>query len=501
MGRKCLKKESIFKVVISGVIAICLIMWAFYLSMGSPLNPKSLRLPDIDSSIFIYFGYGLHNGKIPYVDMVDHKGPLLWTIQWIGLLLGDLKMEGIWLLEWIAMSVNMLCLYRCARLFQLEKIICAGAAVLASIPLIHLLQGGNFSEEWALPFILISVYIFLDYFLNEQLNWFRVIICGSCFGAVLLIRANEIGVWIGFIVVVLLRMIFRRQWEEIGKCILGFSVGVCIVFVPYLIYYGANDAIDEMWRWSFAENVQYVEKGGGIFSTHTIKYFFGLDKMLYMPMAIMIPLLLLKKRFDWIWGSVFTYICSLILCTMGGRTFPHYAIVMIPCLIIPISYILQEITFFVGKYQYIVFLALLMVLGKIELIDSIQDHNANIARNFTADENNDSVVQYILDNTKKTDPILVMSLNAYYYDATQRFANTPNFIQHFMYDDDYSLYNTVVKDIRKAPPKLVIMRKYNVDGEPWGEWMIKFYEEMNGMVEEGMYCFYETDFFVAFNRM
>ena len=42
------------------------------------------------------------------------------------------------------------------------------------------------------------------------------------------------------------------------------------------------------------------------------------------------------------------------------------------------------------------------------------------------------------------------------------------------------------------------MRKYNVDGDPWGEWMTRFYEDMCMKTDSGMYELYETDFFVAF---
>lgn len=45
-------------------------------------------------------------------------------------------------------------------------------------------EGGNFTEEYAMPFILWSLYIFLDYFLNEKVSGLRILLCGGMFAFV-----------------------------------------------------------------------------------------------------------------------------------------------------------------------------------------------------------------------------------------------------------------------------------------------------------------------------
>lgn len=477
------------------VIILCLITGALYIVAASPLNPVSLRLPDIDSSIFIYFGYGMRAGKVPYRDMVDHKGPLLWTIQWLGLMIGNGKMTGIWFLEWFMMIADMILLFMCARFFIRNRLMCLLATGLSVEPLIVLLYGGNFSEEWALPFILLSLYIFLDYLMKDRLSSFRIILCGMSMGAVLCLRLNMIGLWLAFVIVVLIDMVIRKDWKIIGRCMIFFTAGICAVILPYIIYYWKEGALKDMWEWSVLRNISYVEIGSAsLFSSGTVAYFMKLDALLYLPFLGMIIMMVIRRDFNRInIGECLFYTVSLLLCTLGGRALQHYAIVLIPAIIIPISYLLACTGKWMGKYHY-----LIIILAVLLLKDSIKVQNANIEKNLNADMNNDSVVEYILENTLESDPILVMSLNAYYYDATGRLANTRYFIQHFMYDYDYTLYDMVIQDIKNAPPKVIIMRKYNVDGDPWGEWMTKFYEDMCRKVEEGMYFYYETDFFVAF---
>lgn len=477
-------------------VFFCLIMGALYIVAASSLNPKSLVLPDIDSSIFIYFGYGLRMGKVPYRDMVDHKGPLLWTIEWLGLTLGNGEMVGIWALEWIMMFFDLFLLFLCARFFIKNKLVCLAAAGLAAEPIVYLFPDGNYSEEWALPFILLSLYIFLDYLVKDKISFLRVFVCGMCMGAVLCLRANMIGMWISFPVIILFRMILKKDWKLAGKCIIGFLCGILAVILPFVVYYACEGALKDMWEWSIIQNVSYVEHGSSrYFEPVMIKFFWKEGKMLYLPLLGMSIVLLLRRKVDLIAGGGYLfYAISLLLCTLGGKPFAHYAMVLIPCLIIPVSYVLYDLGRFTGKYQYIIIFFLLLFLGR----DNIAVQKNNIERTLQADVNNDSVVEYILENTEESDPILVMSLNAYYYVATRRLADTKYFIQHYMYDNDYVLYDTVVQEIEENPPKLIIMRKYNVDGDPWGEWMTRFYEEMCQRTE--IYSVFETDFFVAFKE-
>lgn len=455
-------------------------------------------MPDIDSSIFIYFGYGLHAGKIPYLDMVDHKGPFLWLIQWFGLFLGNWEMTGIWYLEWFMMTVDLLLLFLCARFFIKNRLLCLFAVGLAAEPMVYLLEGGNYGEEWVLPLILCSLYLFLKFFVKEKLSFWDILLCGACAGGVLCIRPNMVGLWITFVIAVLIRLAVNRDGRQMIRCAAGFLIGIGAALLPFVIYYSAHGALEDMWQWSISRNVEYVETGSrSLISWEAMAFFLKKDVLLYVPVVAMTAVLLLRRRFDWMWGNIFFYIVSLLLCSLGGRTFPHYAIVLIPCLIVPVSYVLAGAGSLFGKYQYFIFILLGLAIGKFLVADTVKLQNQYIRTNFSADENNDSVVEYILENTEETDSILVMSLNAYYYDAAKRFANTKYFIQHYMYDYDYSLYETVIDGIQTDPPKVIIMRRYNVDGDPWGEWMTRFYQDM---CANEAYSVYETDFFVAFKR-
>jgi len=71
------KKTKIY--IIISLIAIALIM-----SYCFKTNYWNRNIIGIDSSVFISIGEAMHEGKIPYKDIFDHKGPLIYFINYIG---------------------------------------------------------------------------------------------------------------------------------------------------------------------------------------------------------------------------------------------------------------------------------------------------------------------------------------------------------------------------------------------------------------------------------
>jgi len=55
-----------------------ILMMAFITSLSLNSNPFSDFLPGHDSSMFIYFGQAMNNGKIVYTEIFDHKGPMIF---------------------------------------------------------------------------------------------------------------------------------------------------------------------------------------------------------------------------------------------------------------------------------------------------------------------------------------------------------------------------------------------------------------------------------------
>ena len=51
----------------------------------------------VDQSVFVYVAKGILQGEAPYLDRWDHKGPLLYLINLIGLIIDE--NWGMWVIQ------------------------------------------------------------------------------------------------------------------------------------------------------------------------------------------------------------------------------------------------------------------------------------------------------------------------------------------------------------------------------------------------------------------
>ena len=58
-----------------------LILSIVILALLSPLRPGNTIISYTDSSVFQYIGSSMLDGAVPYRDVFDHKGPLIYFIN------------------------------------------------------------------------------------------------------------------------------------------------------------------------------------------------------------------------------------------------------------------------------------------------------------------------------------------------------------------------------------------------------------------------------------
>ena len=79
-------EEKIGKIQISqracGIVILIAVTFLLCTNLSSYVfYPKA---PLLDSSVFRYIGTIMHDGCVPYRDSFDHKGPLIFLINYLG---------------------------------------------------------------------------------------------------------------------------------------------------------------------------------------------------------------------------------------------------------------------------------------------------------------------------------------------------------------------------------------------------------------------------------
>lgn len=145
--------------------AVRVAFWMLYALLfcyyGSCLSSLYSIPMSYDPIIYGIVGNGWMEGLMPYRDLFDQKGPLIFLIYGISFLL----FKSFWLvflLEWAAIFVSMVFSYKIAVLF-----ISARKAFFISLLLVLLLcnfpyyGGGGHPSEFLLPFQLASLYFLI----------------------------------------------------------------------------------------------------------------------------------------------------------------------------------------------------------------------------------------------------------------------------------------------------------------------------------------------------
>ena len=157
---------------------IVIVILTFIISLTLVSNPFSEVLARHDSSMFTYFGYAMNNGKIMYTEIFDHKGPIIFILNYIGVLLSTANFTGVYMIEFLSLFLFFVFTYWLSKLWlqNYESLI---PLIVEAIVLVFFLEGGNLTEEYALPFIAYSLYVFIKFHkFNKKIVWYEILFLG-----------------------------------------------------------------------------------------------------------------------------------------------------------------------------------------------------------------------------------------------------------------------------------------------------------------------------------
>lgn len=250
-----IRKRELFFVALSGILFILLAS-----SWTSPLFPGSYGY---DSSFFSLVGRGILEGKVPYRDFFDLKGPVFFFLEALGQLLCRDRF-GIVLLQFAAITVTVTMLYRISLFYITKK---QAVCVLAVFYFVYTtcLWGGNSVEELCLPFNMTCIYMGIRY-LKER-DWDKIelpaFFFGISFSVMALSKVTVAAPMIAMTLTVVWFLFREKQTDKLFKCIFLFLGGVCMVAVPVFVFYGVRGALSDMifctFRIAFRRSTDYYE--------------------------------------------------------------------------------------------------------------------------------------------------------------------------------------------------------------------------------------------------
>ncbi|MCR4828071.1 MAG: hypothetical protein K5864_01255 [Bacteroidales bacterium] len=338
-----MKSLAIPNLLILGILFIAAFLFVFlFSSTTSPLYEHYPFWFHGDSGIFQEMGVCLVQGGTPYVDLFDHKGPILWFSQAFGILISP--KWGIMALQSVFLFVVLIVWFKSVLLLTGRQLLSIIISISGLFFLMAFYQRGNLCEEWSLLFISLPIYYYLKRWKKEPnskcpiFNHTDAIVMGVCVGIIAMIRLNNTAPLVGFTIWHFIRCIqqkdYKRMWTDIALICGGIAMIFVICSLFYLIKAGWS-GVYEMIYGTFIFNIIYMNGTGDLPLITRLQHYF--PSILFF--AISLFTIHNKSLINVNNPILISYIVTLL--AIGSFGYVHYMIIFIPLFLITISLIVN----------------------------------------------------------------------------------------------------------------------------------------------------------------
>ena len=460
-----LKSENFARICILALLGFM----TFLIMMYSKQSPWRKAESWTDSSVFKYVALEMSRGGVPYVDTFDHKGPLLYIINLVGQMLG--YMRGIWLVEFVFMFGTLATMYKTARLFC-GRTGAWVAALISSKWIFDYFQYGNFTEEYAMLPICIATYIFLDYMLNNKVNKLRLMICGFCFAAVFLLRANMIAVWMVYCVAIFVKCLAEKAWKMLWEFVLYFLIGMSILMIPIALWLGLNGAFDDFVQSYFVFNLTYsTEAGGRALASAKWKafvHFFNQEIVLYAVVVLLYLWVKGKNRLADGCYIAYVFLMFILLC-MSGMQYGHYGLTIVPALVYPVARFIGMVEEQYKKNANPLVLAAVMYVLVPLVLPTWVDACNNAVQVYENQENSNytkavrNAAKIIKEHTTEEETISVYGNWDIVYLISERLSASKYSYQFPIGTIDSAIMEEYFENLTEEQPKVIVIQENRMD--------------------------------------
>ncbi len=220
-----------------------------------PAAPFLYQIPDTDASIFLYVGREVAAGRLPYLQVYDHKPPLIFYLNALGWIIGQGTRWGVWALELISLlAATWLAYLFLERYFGRASATLSCAILLVNLALVH--QRGNLTEEYALPFQFGALFLLASADQAQKPGW-RFFFTGILLGLASSLKQTLAGVGFAMVLYLLFKYLSQRNWRGLLRSYLWIGLGGGLVWAFWCGLYRFEGILPEFWEAAFLMNFGY----------------------------------------------------------------------------------------------------------------------------------------------------------------------------------------------------------------------------------------------------
>lgn len=270
------------------------------------------------------------HGLVPYRDLLEQKGPVLYFVYGLAVLVSPHSFFSVYLLELIADTIALFVMSMCADLHRKNTF-------LLNVPLFSLIlfpvqafAWGGKVEELFLPFLAYALYLGFKVLNGQRLSPGQMLLIGLSVGIAFWSKFTFVGFYIGWLICVLGFSLKHGERQNLPKLLGALVLGFTLVTVPVLIYFGYHHAIRDLMKVYIYDNIFVYtgyERSG--FSRLLTNYLYGLW-MFLRGNAWLLPLITIGFLFDRTRMLLVPFVFLFCFSFIGRHSYPYYALIFIP---------------------------------------------------------------------------------------------------------------------------------------------------------------------------
>lgn len=299
-------------------------------STCSPLYP--IHIWD-DSNCFFTVGKSLWTGKLPYRDLYEQKGALLYLLHSFAALISYRSFFGIFLVEVVATTAFLWYSVRTIQLFSRRNILPLVPFLAACVYSSFNFVLGDSVEEFALPMLTYVIFVTMKH--TKEQSMYRpkeLVVIGMMAGAIFWSKFSIVGFFVGWAIGPVVQYARQRKLQDIFKSLFWVLEGLTIVTIPILVLYLVMGGISDLLKVYFYTNlvlypqhVTLIERMGTLVRILATTYWYNYA----MAILQILSLFVWGKLGKLFWGQfACMYIFTAATIFWGGFGYAYYSFVL-----------------------------------------------------------------------------------------------------------------------------------------------------------------------------
>lgn len=408
MENKIISKRISKKELLCYLIMFLATITIIYYNMAISIKYPAVYL-QYNQNILYLIGKMIKNGKVPYIDVIDHKGIYVLLIHYIAALLGENNNIGLFVIGIIFNFITAVYIYKILIIvartipymskeqnnvknetkkvnekqqdvlnnsfnntLTIDNNIIKTFALLASTLYVILQSLYSISyatlqsETFITLGIVVSIYFFIYDVINDKwligsnkYNLKHTLIYGIVFSYILFIKPNYNLYFLGIAIIILISCIKDGKIKNIFKHIIYGVIGMIIGAMPGIIYAICNHNLKEMFYYTFFVNAIYSNAPYIGLNTKIESILWTLSQFIHIYLVVFIGLLFLsiisailyKNKITFTTFISLTPLSFLVIIStlVSARNYSYYLMVLLPFIVLIIFGVLITIFYGVNK--------------------------------------------------------------------------------------------------------------------------------------------------------